>query len=247
MAMRPIDIARKLGISTTTLRKYEELGLIPAVPRSASGYRIYTQEHFAYFICIREMLGAFELSQISGIMKKVLAKETDAALWRVNKAQADLHQEKLISEKIILNLGLLERQEEKYPAEDTAPVLMTINAVSRETGVPATTIRYWDKIGLISSQRGRENNYRMFTPGHIKQILTIYALKFTFQAKGQKHFVNLIREELKEFDLDDKDRLSSMKKDIEKYLNRMNRAQISSITSLYRLCLQVDSGTWNGI
>lgn len=44
MATRPIDIARKLNVSTTTLRNYEELGLIPPVSRSASGYRVFTEE-----------------------------------------------------------------------------------------------------------------------------------------------------------------------------------------------------------
>ena len=60
--MRPIDIARQLNISTTTLRGYEERGLVPPAARSAAGYRFYTEKHLAYFICVREMLAAFGLS-----------------------------------------------------------------------------------------------------------------------------------------------------------------------------------------
>lgn len=48
MKLRPIDIARKLNISTSTLRHYESWGMLPPVQRSASGYRIYTEEHAAY-------------------------------------------------------------------------------------------------------------------------------------------------------------------------------------------------------
>lgn len=62
MAIRPIDIARKLGISRTTVRVYEELNLIPATNRTKTGYRIYTNEHMAFFICVREMLVSFFLS-----------------------------------------------------------------------------------------------------------------------------------------------------------------------------------------
>jgi len=62
--MRPVDIARKLGISTTTLRKYEAFGLAPPVPRSRAGYRVYSDEHLAYFSCIREMLPAFSMTEI---------------------------------------------------------------------------------------------------------------------------------------------------------------------------------------
>ena len=40
MNYRPIDIARKLNISTSTLRIYEDMGIIPPVKRSDSGYWI---------------------------------------------------------------------------------------------------------------------------------------------------------------------------------------------------------------
>lgn len=234
MAIRPVDIARRLNISTTTLRKYEEIGLLPPVPRSASGYRVYTHEHVAYFICIREMLLGFDLTRISRILSEVMKKRIDTALWMANKEQAKLYQERIISKKIISNLGQATEQKKKYSG------LITINEVSRETGVSTTTIRYWDKIGLISPERNAANNYRMFTPLHIKQILIIYALKFTFQAKGQKHFIALIKDALKEFDYNDRNRISAMKNDIEKYLNKVNRAQIRGVAALYDLCIQVE-------
>jgi DNA-binding transcriptional MerR regulator len=85
--MRPIDIARQLGISTTTLRKYEDKGLVPQVQRSSAGYRLYTEKHIAYFICIREMLLAFDLTFIAKVMAKVKKGHIDEALWIANKAQ----------------------------------------------------------------------------------------------------------------------------------------------------------------
>lgn len=246
MATRPIDIARKLGISTTTLRTYEELDLIPTVSRSASGYRVYTEEHIAYFICVREMMGGFSLTDISKILKEVMEKKINSALWMANKAQADLHQEKIISRKIILNLGCIGEQEAKHPTSlcigempiNAKQEMLTINDVSRETGVPTTTIRYWDKVGLLSVERCKSNNYRMFTTEHIRQILTIYALKFSVYANRQKHSINRIKEELKEFNYEDRNRITSMINDIEQYLDNVNRAQISSISALYHLCIQ---------
>jgi DNA-binding transcriptional MerR regulator len=56
MKYRPIDIARKLNISTSTLRIYEDMGIIPPVKRTDSGYRIFTQIHLDYFICIKKMV-----------------------------------------------------------------------------------------------------------------------------------------------------------------------------------------------
>jgi DNA-binding transcriptional MerR regulator len=236
MAIRPIDIARRFNISTTTLRKYEELGLIPPVSRTAAGYRVYTKEHIAYLICVREMMAGFDLSQIAKLMQKVLAKKADAALWMACKAQADLYQEKVISEKILLSLKPENMPSSIAPDQD----MLSINDVKHATGVSTHTIRYWDKIGLISSTRSTENNYRIFTSEAVKQILTIYALKFVYKAKGQKHFIRLIKEELKSFDYEDGNRLKDIKNDIEKYLAKVNRAQISSITALHHLCIQVE-------
>jgi DNA-binding transcriptional MerR regulator len=133
MSIRPVDIARKLGISTTTLRKYEEFGLVPPVPRSAAGYRMYTHEHLAYFACARDMLPAFSTSEILKIFRPVMVKEIDMALWMANKAQADLYGEKMIAGKIVKNLLL--KNESKYQASGNK---WTIHDISRETGVPET-------------------------------------------------------------------------------------------------------------
>jgi DNA-binding transcriptional MerR regulator len=96
MALRPIDIARRLGVSTTMLRQYEELEILPPVKRSAAGYRIYTDEHLAYFICIREMMHGFTLSEIAKLLKEVLEKKRDEALWAASKAQAALLNDKFV-------------------------------------------------------------------------------------------------------------------------------------------------------
>ena len=236
MTIRPIDIARKLGISTTSLRKYEELGLLPPVSRSEAGYRIFTPQHIAYFVCIREMTVGFSLNRVSKMLKEVQAKKIDAALWLANQAQADLHQEKNIAHKIELNLF-----QSNPPPSGSEAQSMTIHQVSRETGVPATTIRYWERVGLLSVERARENNYRLFTAAHIRQILTIYALKLSIYSNSHQHSIERVKEALKEFDPNDTDRLAAIISDLEQYLNRTNRGQLRGIAALYRLCTQVET------
>lgn len=240
MAIRPVDIARKLGISTTTLRKYEEFGLTPPVKRTAAGYRMYTQEHMAYFACVRDMLPAFATSEIVKIFRPVMAKQIDTALWMANKAQADLHGEKMIAGKIVKNLLL--KNESKHQVSGKK---LTIHDISRETGVPATAVRYWDKVGLITAGRLKENNYRVFEADHVKQVLAICALKFTARVFRQRHSIKRIREELRAFDYNDKNRIAMMVKGIEQYFNEVNRAQIKSISALSHLCDQVETGRFD--
>lgn len=233
MTLRPIDIARKLKISTTTLRHYEELGIIPPVLRSSNGYRIYTNEHIAYFICIREMMQGFTLSEIAKMLKPVLNNNSDEALWKANKAQAELQKEKFICEQI--SLRFLRKKKATLPKE------FTIDTVSQVTGINPSTLRYWDKIGLISASRCTSNNYRTFTQAHIDEVLMIQALKLNMRARGEKYAVEQIRKELHEISFSDTDKVSVIISGIEKHLADRNRAQIQSIYALYRLCWQLEN------
>jgi DNA-binding transcriptional MerR regulator len=226
-----------LNISTSTLREYEDIGIIPVVPRSPSGYRIYTAEHIAYFICIREMLHGFNLSQIAKILKLIMAKQINEALWIANGAQASLQKDKYACEQI--------KQRFLFKKKIIKCKEYSIDDVSKATGIIPSTIRYWDKIGLISASRCAANNYRTFTQKNIDEILIIHALKLSMLAKGEKYAVEKIHKELPEIDFDDTDRISAIVASINSYLSARNKAQIRSISALYHLCTQVEQNWYD--
>jgi DNA-binding transcriptional MerR regulator len=232
--MRPIDIARQLKIGTTTLRNYEERGLIPPVQRSSTGYRIYTEEHLAYLICVREMLLAFDLTFIAKVIKEVKEGHIDAALWIANKAQADLWNEKQTYKKtveLLLHNNL----------NTAVPKQMSIGEISKETGIPVTTIRYWEKAGLLFPERNNENGYRIYTKEHIRQILTLNAIKLSVRTHRLKHFFRTMQETYASFDYTNREEIARFLDSISVQLNQMNRSQIHSISSLYTLCKQVEA------
>jgi len=234
MIFRPIDIARQLKISTTTLRGYEERGLIPPVSRSSAGYRIYTEKHLAYFICIREMLTAFGLTFIAKVMAELKGGHIDEALWIANKAQADLWNEKRTYKKTVEML--------LHDNFHTAVARkMSIGEVSKETGIPVTTIRYWEKAGLLFPERNKENRYRVYTNEHMRQILTLNAIKLSVQTHRIKHFFRTMKETYAAFDYSNREEIAAFLDSISVQLNQMNRSQIKSISSLYTLCQQVEN------
>lgn len=233
MSIRPIDIARRLNISTSTLRLYEKKGLIPSVSRSSTGYRIYTEKHIAYFICIREMSSAFDLMFIAKVLKEVKDGHIDEALWIANKAQADLWNERQTYKKTVEIL--------LYNNFNTPFIKnMTIGEVSKETGIPITTIRYWEKAGLLFPKRNEENKYRIYTNEHIRQILTLNAIKLSVQTHRFKHFFRTMQETYEAFDYSNYDDIAKFLDNISIQLNQMNRLQIKSIYALYKLCHQVE-------
>ena len=43
--LRTSDIAKAVGVHPNTVRLYEEWGFLPPIPRSPSGYRLFTGAH----------------------------------------------------------------------------------------------------------------------------------------------------------------------------------------------------------
>ncbi|WP_029192393.1 MerR family transcriptional regulator [Paenibacillus harenae] len=229
MALRPADIARKLNISTSSLRHYEEWGLIPPVERSAKGYRVYTEFHVAFFECIRAMADGFGLQLTAEVLKNIHTNRVNFAFWLVNEAQSSLHNEKIISEKTLKSL------EEPLIAQEGP---LTISEISRETGIPTTTIRYWEKVGLLTIPRDNENKYRILNQNHIRQIRVIHTLKsspyvYTYSLNG-------IKEIIRELKSDDFDKIRKISTDYQIHLDRMNQLQMKGVRYLYQLCEKLE-------
>lgn len=49
------EMTEKSGLSSRTLRHYEDIGLIPATGRTEGGFRVYTDEDFRRLMTIRRM------------------------------------------------------------------------------------------------------------------------------------------------------------------------------------------------
>jgi DNA-binding transcriptional MerR regulator len=65
------ELARLAGVSTDTLRYYERSGLLPAAPRSASGYRLYPREALHRVGLIRSALSiGFSVRDLAGIFRE---------------------------------------------------------------------------------------------------------------------------------------------------------------------------------
>ncbi|OBZ09359.1 MULTISPECIES: MerR family transcriptional regulator [Bacillales] len=226
MTVRPIDIARKLKISTTALRHYESWGIIPPVERGANGYRIYTEEHIAYFECIRAMNEGFGMMLTKNVLWKVLCGEIDAALWLMNGSQASLHRDKTIAEKTI---RALETDEIDLLHRSGKRKWMTIGEVSDETTIPSSAIRHWEKMGLITIHRDKDNGYRSFSPANLRQILIIRTFKSAIWS------LEIIQQVIKEVDDNNVENAIKIARESLQFLDRINRSQLRGAHYLYQL------------
>jgi DNA-binding transcriptional MerR regulator len=67
--MGPRDVARATGVSTDTLRHYERNGLLPAVTRTAAGYRRYSTAAVERVLLIqRALVVGFSLADLKRVL-----------------------------------------------------------------------------------------------------------------------------------------------------------------------------------
>jgi DNA-binding transcriptional MerR regulator len=89
-ANRPLlcgEMARLAGVSADTLRYYERCRLLPAVPRSAAGYRLFPPEALARVRLIRNAQSVgFSVNELSGIFRE--RSEGGVPCHRVRKLAA---------------------------------------------------------------------------------------------------------------------------------------------------------------
>ncbi|KHF41253.1 MerR family DNA-binding transcriptional regulator [Halalkalibacter okhensis] len=219
--MRPIDIARKLQISTSTLRSYEARGIVPSPQRSSSGYRLYTDEHLAYFECILAMSPGFGMDITSAVLKKIQLGELDSALWIINKAQVGNYEDKATIQQTIVFLDHLPSKR-----------MMTIGEVATETNVPPSTIRYWEKEGYLTSIREGENNYRLYDMFQLLKVLLMKSMQNEVYSEESVRIKNT----MKKLDLHDIQRMKQLISIIQEKVNKRNHMQLQGLAFLDQLC-----------
>jgi DNA-binding transcriptional MerR regulator len=176
MKYTPAQIANQLNVSTTTLRRYEEQNLIPDVPRTPSNHRYYLPIHFQAFITIRALLKGYEIPVVYEAMRNIKTGDMKQALWLINNQQYKIEAEKKRVDEILLMIKSTD-----FPKYKNVTVTdkMSIGEVAEMAGVNTSSIRHWEKEGLIHSDRNKENGYRVFTIHELRKILVISSLRKT--------------------------------------------------------------------
>lgn len=102
--MRIHEVSEQYGLSADTLRYYERIGLIPAVPRNAGGIREYDEASLQWIEFIKCMRGAglpidklityvklYQQGDETVIARKqLLIEERDQLLQRIKELQSTL-------------------------------------------------------------------------------------------------------------------------------------------------------------
>lgn len=153
----PKQMAKRLHVSTTTLRRYESLYLVPDVPRTASNRRYFTPLHVQAFLALRSLIKGFDLPIAYDVMNLLKKGHVEQALWMINLQQYNIQVEKQRVEEI---MSLIHQTDFSMYRNIQVTDEMKIGEVAVIAGVNPSAIRHWEKEGLIRAKRNPENGYR---------------------------------------------------------------------------------------
>lgn len=161
-----------IQVSDTTLKRYEDLKLLPEVKRTAGGQRRYEDIHYQGFKTIRALLKGFKTPVAHTILRGVLKGDFAEAFWLVAESQKELVAEK---ERLAQIRQLVLNMPERKLQQET----MRIGELAKFAQVETSALRYWEERGLLVSQRDSQSGYRYYGKSEIKKAVILPLLRKT--------------------------------------------------------------------
>ncbi|MEU4625505.1 TioE family transcriptional regulator [Actinoplanes sp. NPDC023801] len=145
---RPVDLARVHGLSAQAIRNYEQAGVIPPAGRTASGYRIYTDEHARALAAYLALIPGYGHAAAGEIMRAVLRDDLDAALAVIDAAHVQLRRDR----DTVTSVAAALTEAPAGPASDRP---LSVGALAHRLGITPATLRKWERAGILAPARSK--------------------------------------------------------------------------------------------
>ncbi|WP_040703269.1 MerR family transcriptional regulator, partial [Nocardiopsis salina] len=145
-------VAAAAGYSVQQVRDLEARGTLPPARRAANGYRMFTGDHVRVLRAYRDLALAVGPVRARGALREVRTLPGDEAVALLSSLHVGLVRER--QEALEAREALLAIREEAFAesaprSEDT----MTISELAGALGVRTSTLRFWEKEGLVVPER----------------------------------------------------------------------------------------------
>ena len=150
--MSTAAVAAASGYSVQQVRDLEAQGVIPAATRSANGYRRFSATHVSALRAYRGLAEAIGPVDARKAMRdlRTLPPGQGAALVCGFHARLNDEREQALAARHALETIRAEATTEAEAVESDS---MTITELSQALGVRASTLRFWEKAGLVAPER----------------------------------------------------------------------------------------------
>ena len=182
--LRTSDIAKAVGLHPNTIRLYEEWGLLDKIPRSSTGYRLFTQEHLDQVKLVRLVLkctifgreikrASYHIIKTSAIGDFKEALDTARNL----KTLIDIECRQAEDAQWYLEQWANNAMPSENKAQENACSKLKAVDVAKLLNITTDMLRDWERNNLINIPRNPANGYRMFGPEEINRLRVIRVLR----------------------------------------------------------------------
>jgi DNA-binding transcriptional MerR regulator len=172
--LRAIDVARDAGISVQQVRNYEALGVLPPFRRTAGNYRIFTAEHVAAVRVVRLLSDGHGWERTRTIMRALHAGDVETALSTVDSSHAELDRERA---EIARVLGAFAAVTAPPPPPPSKAARYRIGTVADAVGARTSSLRLWERRGLLRPARERGTGYRVYDEAELHRARVVALLR----------------------------------------------------------------------
>ncbi|MDG4805777.1 TioE family transcriptional regulator [Micromonospora sp. WMMD1120] len=169
---RPVDLARRHGLSAQAVRNYEREGFLPPAQRTPTGYRRFTEAHATALSAYLALVMGHGYAAGGEIMRAVNRGEIDTALRTIDESHA-----------------LLRRDRETLDAVEAAVVTLTdtvpaprhrdgvpISVLAHRLGVRPATLRKWELAGVLQPHRAT-TGHRVYAADDVRDAELAHLLR----------------------------------------------------------------------
>lgn len=168
--LRPVDLARRHGLSTQAIRNYEEAGILPGAERTPYGYRTYTPLHAQALRAFLALVPGHGHRTATSIMQAINRDATEDALRLIDESHVQLLEDRRTLQAVEAAL----RDLAPMPPErgDTF-----IGPLARRLGIRPATLRKWEHAGLVRPRRDPQTGYRVYSAADVRDAQLAHQLR----------------------------------------------------------------------
>jgi DNA-binding transcriptional MerR regulator len=174
--LKTSDIAKSVGVHANTVRLYEARGLLSPVPRSKTGYRLFTNLHLeqmrlAHLALQWPYAGSNQV--VLDLVKCAADGDLGMAMEQAYQYLASVRMERTRAEAAVEYLEWWARAH----ALDKMKHTLSISQAAAHLGVTIDQLRNWDRNGLLDVPRHPDTGYRLYGASEIGRLRVIRMLR----------------------------------------------------------------------
>ncbi|MEV8517015.1 TioE family transcriptional regulator [Dactylosporangium sp. NPDC051484] len=170
---RPVDLARRHGLSAQAVRNYERDGVLPPAQRSPTGYRRFTDVHAKALNAYLALIAGHGYAAGGDIMRAVNRGEIDTALRTIDHSHALLQRDRETLDTVETAVTMLTRTQPPPQSREAVP----ISVLAHRLGVRPATLRKWERAGILQPARDPATGYRVYSPSDVRDAELAHLLR----------------------------------------------------------------------